>query len=81
MYPPEVASALLTLPLKIEGPIKMVTWHIHIIREIVETLSVIAGYSKIVWEASKPIGQDYRAYDRSKHQAAGFSPNHAIRLS
>jgi GDP-L-fucose synthase len=51
---------------------------VHSIREVVDTLSVIAGYTDIRWDATKPNGQAYRAADLSRLDATGFKCQYSL---
>ena len=48
------------------------------IRELVETLSRITGITEVLWDKSKPNGQEYRQADLSRLAATGFVPAWSI---
>ena len=74
-YSGDVARALIAIMAQVEGPVNLGSGRVHAIREIVDTLGVITGLQdRIDWDASKPDGQDYRAYDLSRLFATGFRP-------
>lgn len=79
MYATDVASALVAIAEQIEGPVNMASGQIHSIRDIVDTLVEITGHDRIVWDATKPNGQDYRAYDCTKLEATGFKAVYSLR--
>jgi GDP-L-fucose synthase len=75
MYAGDTARALLAIMRDVEGAVNMGSGDVHAIREIVETLAVLSRLTeRVVWDHSKPDGQDFRAYDLSKLFATGFRP-------
>ena len=79
-YSEDAARALLAIMLNITGPVNLGSGNVYSIREIVETLASITHMEdKVVWDASKPNGQDYRAYDLQKLQSTGFKPTVSLR--
>jgi GDP-L-fucose synthase len=80
MYVKDTARVALTVMKDIHGPANIGSGRVFRIREIVETLAEIAGMSdRVDWDASKPNGQDYRAYDLTKITNAGFACKYSIR--
>lgn len=80
MYVKDTARVVRTVMGKIEGPANMGSGRVFSIREIVETIGEVTGMSdRIEWDASKPNGQDYRAYDLTKITDAGFRCAYTIR--
>lgn len=80
MYVKDAARVGLEIMSKIEGPTNIGSGRVFRIREIVEALGEISGMSdRIEWDASKPNGQDYRAYDLSKIRSVGFECRFSIR--
>lgn len=72
-YSDDAARALLAIMQNISGPVNLGSGNVYAIREIIETLAKISGLEdRVEWDASKPNGQDYRAYDLSKLQSTGF---------
>lgn len=72
----DAARALLAILRTVEGPVNMASGVVHTIRDIVDALAAITGLTdKVVWDTTKPDGQDYRAYDLSRLFATGFHPN------
>lgn len=63
-----------------QGPINIGSNSILYIRDIVRALTAISGINpdRVKWDATKPNGVDYRAYDLSKLSALGFSCNYSI---
>lgn len=62
-----------------EGAINLAMGQTHSIRETVEMLARITGMeNRVVWDASKPNGQVYRAYDVAKIKALGFQPAYSF---
>lgn len=74
-YSGDAARALMAILDRVEGAVNLGSGQVHSIREIVETLAEMTGLEgRVVWDRSKPDGQDYRAYDLSTLFAAGFRP-------
>lgn len=80
IYVKDMARVVQTVMDKGHGAINMGTNSIWRIGEIVRVLTKISGLSKdrIVWDATKPNGADYRAYDLSRLNALGFEPEWSI---
>ena len=75
----DVAHALINIMLHIEGAVNMGSGNIIKIKDIVDALTDITGlHNKIKWDATKPNGQDYRAYDLTKLQFTGFEAKHDL---
>ncbi|MDK2084128.1 GDP-L-fucose synthase [Aliarcobacter butzleri] len=75
----DVAQALINIMLHIEGAVNMGSGNVIKIRDIVDTLADITKLrDKIKWDATKPNGQDYRAYDLSKLKSTGFEANYDL---
>lgn len=75
LFSKDVARALMAIMEQVEGSVNMGSGQVFPIRRIVEILAAHTGLeNKIIWDSSKPNGQDYRAYDLSKLQATGFKP-------
>lgn len=80
MYVKDTARVALQIMEKVNGPVNIGSGTVFKIRDIVEMIADIAGMSdKVEWDASKPNGQDYRAYDLSKINAIDFSCQYSIR--
>lgn len=80
LYVEDVADALVRIMEQVEGPVNMGSGQVHAIRELVEHLADLTGLQdQVVWDSSKPNGQEYRAYDLSQLFAAGFRPKTPIR--
>ena len=76
----DVAQALINIMLHIEGPVNMGSGNVIKIKDIVDTLAEITELEdKIKWDASKPNGQDYRAYDLTKLKSTGFDAKYDLR--
>jgi GDP-L-fucose synthase len=64
---------------KMDGAINLATGHSVTIRDAVDILAAHTGMQdKVVWDASKPNGQGYRAYDTSKLKNSGFSCQYSL---
>jgi GDP-L-fucose synthase len=80
MYVKDTARVGLEIMKTIKGPVNMGSGTVFRIRDIVHMIADITGMAdKVVWDAEKPNGQDYRAYDLSKLNAIGFQCQYSIR--
>ena len=80
LYVKDAARVALAVMSSIDGAVNMGSGHVYSIRDVVETLSELAGMSgRIEWDHSKPNGQAYRAYDLSKIERLGLSPTYSLR--
>ena len=61
------------------GPVNMGSGQVYRIRDVVDALAEITDMSRIEWDASKPNGQAYRAYDLSKIASLGPKPAYSLR--
>lgn len=74
MYSDDAARALVAIMDNLEGPVNLGSGSVHSIREVVESLAEASNMQgRIDWDASKPNGQDFRAYDLSKLDSTGFT--------
>lgn len=80
LYVEDAASAISLIMDELDGPINMGGGLVFSILEIVQFLCEITQvpFSEIVWDGSKPNGQDYRAYNLGKLQSVGFIPRYSI---
>lgn len=75
----DVAQALINIMLHIEGAVNMGSGNIIKIKDIVDNLAEITGLShKVKWDATKPNGQDYRAYNLTKLKSTGFDAKYDL---
>ncbi|HVZ17057.1 MAG TPA: hypothetical protein VG897_08065, partial [Terriglobales bacterium] len=75
MFSQDAGRAMIAIVQKVEGPVNMGSGKVHAIRDLVEALAEITGMGDhVVWDTSKPDGQDYRAYDLSRLFATRFRP-------
>jgi GDP-L-fucose synthase len=75
MFSDDTARALLAIMEHIEGAVNMGSGSVHAIREIVDVLAHETGLAdKVIWDTSKPDGQEHRAYDLSRLFSTGFRP-------
>ncbi len=80
LYVEDVARALEVIMLKISGAVNMGSGKVICIKDIVHELAEITGtQDRIVWDSSKPNGQDYRAYNLDKLFQAGFEPKFTLK--
>ena len=79
LYVEDCAAAVTRIMDAGHGPVNIGSGTVYRIRDIVETLARVTGMEdRVVWDASKPNGQDYRAYDLSRLSALGFEPNFSL---
>ena len=79
LYVKDCAAAVERIMVAGRGPINIGCGTVYRIRDIVETLARITGLEdRIDWDASKPNGQDYRAYNLSRLNALGFKPSYSL---
>jgi GDP-L-fucose synthase len=75
LFSSDAAYALRLVAEKHSGAINIATGSSYTIRHTVDTLCRISGYrGAIEWDATKPDGQQMRAYDVSRLTALGFKP-------
>jgi GDP-L-fucose synthase len=75
----DAAFALRLLAEEYEGPINLATGSSVTIRETVDMLQKISGYTGAVeWDSTKPDGQKLREYDISRLRALGFKPRQSF---
>lgn len=80
MYVKDTARVACMIMEKCNGPANIGSGRVFRIRDIVDMLGEISGMTdRIVWDTSKPNGQDYRAYDLSKINSIDFSCQYSIR--
>lgn len=80
LYVKDACDAIITVAEKGTGAINIGSGYTHSIREVVEKLSEISGVTDIVWDSSKPNGQDHRSYDLRKLDALGFERKYTMRM-
>jgi GDP-L-fucose synthase len=79
MYVKDAARVGLAIMKDLDGAANIGSGDVLRIRDIVETIAEIAGMrDRIDWDASKPNGQDYRAYDLSRIKSIGFKCHYSI---
>jgi GDP-L-fucose synthase len=80
IYIKDMARAAVMVMDKHHGPINFGTNQVWRIGDIIASLADISGLSmeRVVWDASKPNGVDYRGYDLSRLNALGFKPEYTI---
>lgn len=80
MYVKDTARVGLAIMKNLRGPANIGSGTVYRIRDIVEMLADITGMAdRIVWDAEKPNGQDYRAYDLSRINSIDFRCQYSIR--
>lgn len=80
MYVKDTARVCLEIMQNISGPSNIGSGTVYRIRDIVDMIAEISGMTdRVEWDASKPNGQDYRAYDLSRINSIGFECHYAIR--
>lgn len=79
MYVKDASRVALTVMGKLSGPVNMGSGTVWSIRQIVDALGEITGFAdRVVWDASRPNGQAYRAYDLSRLASTGFTCAYSI---
>lgn len=79
LYVKDCAKAAERIMAAGRGPVNIGSGMVFRIRDIVETLAKITGMDdRLTWDASKPNGQDYRAYNLSRLDALGFKPEYSL---
>ena len=79
MYVKDVARVVHIVMQQVDGAINMGSGKVLSIRQIVDALSAITGITdRITWDASKPNGQDYRAYDLRRLASTGFKCKYSV---
>jgi GDP-L-fucose synthase len=80
LYVKDAARALLLIAEAFTGPINLATGVSMSIRETVELIADVSGYSgEVEWDATKPDGQRLRDYDVTRLAALGFTPRWTLR--
>jgi len=79
MYVKDAARVALAIMENISGVVNIGSGTVYKIRDIVNMIAKITDMEEqVVWDNSKPNGQDYRAYDLSKINSIGFKCNYSI---
>jgi len=79
MYVKDAARVALTVMRELDGVVNMGSGAVWSIRQIVEALGRITGLAdRIDWDATKPNGQAYRAYDLTRLSSTGFTCRYPI---
>ncbi len=79
MYVDDCARLCTNAMLKLNGPFNIGSGDVFSIRQIVETMAKITNFkNKIIWDTTKPAGQDYRSYNLQKIQNIGFQCQYSI---
>ena len=80
MYVKDAARVGLAIMQNINGPANIGSGMVYSIRDIVEMIADITDMKDhVVWDETKPNGQDYRAYDLTKINSIGFGCQYTIR--
>lgn len=79
LYVKDVSKIAIKIMDKISGPVNIGSGQVMSIKDIVEALASLTGMQeRVVWDESKPNGQDYRAYDLTIINKLGFTPEYDI---
>ena len=79
LFAADAAIATIACTEKISGPVNIATGHSITIRQMVETLQRISGFTgKVLWDTSKPLGQLSRRYDISRLHDIGWKPSFSL---
>jgi GDP-L-fucose synthase len=80
MYVKDAARVAHCVMANLEGAVNIGSGTVLRIKDVVEMLADVSEMQdRVVWDASKPNGQDYREYDLSRVNAAGFRCKYSIR--
>lgn len=80
MYVKDTARIGLAIMESLNGASNIGSGIVYRIRDIVEMIADITGMTdNVVWDAEKPNGQDYRAYDLTKINSIDFQCEYSIR--
>ena len=80
LYVKDAARVALGVMSNIDGAVNMGSGQVYRIRDVVDTLTELAGMTgRVDWDPSKPNGQAYRAYDLSKIKRLGLDPLYSLR--
>lgn len=80
MFVKDTARVGLSIMQNISGPANIGSGTVYSIRDIVDMIADITDMNdRVVWDETKPNGQDYRAYDLTKINSIGFQCDHSIR--
>lgn len=80
MYVADTGRVAVEIMKSLSGPVNIGSGNVYSIRDIVEMIaSVAAMENRVKWDASKPNGQDYRAYDLSKINSIAFKTQYSIK--
>lgn len=79
MYVRDTARVAIEIMNHLSGAVNIGSGLIYPIKEIIEMIAEISNMQdRVVWDADKPNGQDYRAYDLSKINSIGFETKYSI---
>lgn len=79
LYIKDVSTLAIIIMNKVSGAINIGSGTVYKISEIVDILASITNMDgRVIWDKSKPNGQDYRAYDLSKIKNLGFTPEYSL---
>ena len=75
LFSDDAACAFLTVAETGQGAFNTATGSTVTIRELVEVLRLVSGYrGEVVWDTTKPKGQQARSYDNSRLLQLGWAP-------
>ena len=79
LYIKDCARALHIIMDHVSGPVNLASGTTRKVRDVVNILAAYTGMQeKIIWDASKPSGYLFRAYDVSRLHAAGFTCHYTL---
>jgi GDP-L-fucose synthase len=80
LYASDAAEALMLIMKRISGVVNMASGTVSSIKEVVDHLSTHVGMKNhVVWDPSKPNGQEYRSFDLSRLATVGFVPKISLK--
>lgn len=79
LYVEDAARAIRLIGETFSGPINLATGTAITIRDTVDLIRRISGYTgNVIWDSEKPDGQKLRSYDVSKLSSLGFKPQYTL---
>lgn len=78
LYVKDAARALVMMMDLGDGAMNLATGDSYTILQAAKAIGAHAGYDRVEWDTSKPVGQRHRKYDVSRLTRMGFSPEYSL---
>lgn len=78
LYVKDTVNSLIEIMLRIDGSVNIGSGNVFCIKDIVDILVKVTGFNNIIWDETKPNGQDYRAYDLNILRTTNFKTQFSI---